>query len=601
MLAKRHARSSQYLSWLLVAILGAVEGIYGRTQYLGDWISYLNVSRAVSALDLRGIFDPMWSPGYPILVALMRELFPHSAEGEWHAITLLNWLIFLAAYACWRFLIRRVWEFYEHHSKRPEGSLECSYSEPVAIWLTCCAFLSCTLCLERVSSVAPDLLIGTMFMLSSALVLSVAIQPALSRAAGLGLILGAGCWTKGVFVSFAIILLATLYFCLRRKGAVRPVLVAAAAYLLLYVPYVAGVSWSYGRFTLGASGPLNYAFHVNYMPHWMNWQGGSPEFGSPIHPTRQLLNDLPVFEFGSPFRTTYPPYNNLAYRYQGYKHFFSPRLQVLGIARTLYFLVTIVKSHPFMCALSFTLLVMSLKRDWRISLGRSARALWPLFLPSILCVATYLMVHVEDRYLSPFCMILSLLPLVATMEPRLKSRRILTTLLIATYTIGAITELFVSDGSTFKAAIRRESFQRDPQWKLAEELPFYGLQPGDAVAVIHDARPIYRCHWAYVSRLRIVAELGSVPWSIAPWDRTRFDRVGVEPGDEDYSLVFWNRLTPEERSGVIEAFRKTGARAILSLTKPDGEPSPGWQNIRGTRAWIFDFAAAENSAAAKLQ
>ena len=32
------------LSWVLVSLLGAVEGVYGRAQYLGDWIPYLNVS-----------------------------------------------------------------------------------------------------------------------------------------------------------------------------------------------------------------------------------------------------------------------------------------------------------------------------------------------------------------------------------------------------------------------------------------------------------------------------------------------------------------------------------------------------------------------------
>src|SRR6202012_4736929 len=63
-----HSRISTALSWLLVGILGAVEGLYGRTQYLGDWLCYLNVSRAVSSLDWKGIFDPMWNAGYPILV-----------------------------------------------------------------------------------------------------------------------------------------------------------------------------------------------------------------------------------------------------------------------------------------------------------------------------------------------------------------------------------------------------------------------------------------------------------------------------------------------------------------------------------------------------
>lgn len=197
MLATRRARYSGYLSWLLVGAIGAVEGIYGRTQYLGDWISYLNVSRAVSVLDWRGIFDPMWSPGYPVLVALARGVFPHTAEGEWHAITLLNWLIYLAAFASWRYLIREASEFYALLSAQPERRLD---DDPAAIWITCCAFLSCTLCLDRVSSVAPDLLITTLFLLSVGTGAFTSDTTCCEPRGDPGADFGAGCWAKGVFV-----------------------------------------------------------------------------------------------------------------------------------------------------------------------------------------------------------------------------------------------------------------------------------------------------------------------------------------------------------------------------------------------------------------
>jgi hypothetical protein len=58
----RISKSDVAWSWARVAAFGAVEGFYGRTQYAGDWISYLNVSRAISALNWPAIFDPMWKP-----------------------------------------------------------------------------------------------------------------------------------------------------------------------------------------------------------------------------------------------------------------------------------------------------------------------------------------------------------------------------------------------------------------------------------------------------------------------------------------------------------------------------------------------------------
>lgn len=577
------AEMSRAISWLVVGTLGALEGIYGRTQYLGDWICYLNVSRAASALDWKHIFDPMWNPGYPILIALVRGIFPHTAEGEWHAITLLNWFIFLMAYASWRYLIRQAIEFYQ-------PSLTGLRDHPAVLWTTTCAFLGCTLCLDSVSSVSPDLLITTLFIFAAAQVLALLNRPGSIRAIGLGLTLGAGCWVKGAFLSFAcVFLLVLLLACCAKRLSWRALGLSGFAYLAIFVPYVAAISICYGQFTLGVSGPLNYAFHVNHMPHWTNWQGGAAAFGAPLHPTRQLISDLPVFEFGAPFRTTYPPFNNLAYWYQGSKNFFSLKLQIIGIGHTLYFLATIVKTHPFVFALALALLIVMLRRDWRISFRATARFFWPLFLPAILGIAIYLAVHIEDRYVSPFCLIFSLLPLLPLLDPALKSKRVLTAVLLVIYTVGAAAELGVTDGLAFRDAIHRNDFHRDPQWKLATALPSYGLRSGDAVALIHDKSLGYRFHWAYISNLRIVAEFGSLPWATDPWDRTRFDPTVTEPADQDYGLLFWKKLTPGRRAQVMNAFRGAGARAVVAQSRPDATPEPGWRKVAGTNAWIYRF------------
>jgi hypothetical protein len=55
---------------------------------------------------LEQIFNPFWNPGYPGLAGLARAIAPSTADGEWYAITLLNWIIFLGAFAASRYLIR---------------------------------------------------------------------------------------------------------------------------------------------------------------------------------------------------------------------------------------------------------------------------------------------------------------------------------------------------------------------------------------------------------------------------------------------------------------------------------------------------------------
>jgi len=574
---------SGVISWLVVSALGAVEGMYGRNSYRGDWISYLNVSRAISAHDWKGTFDPMWNPGYPALVALMRGAFPHTPEGEWYAITLLNWLIFLMAFGSWRYLIRQALEFYQ-------PSLAGLRSHLTVVWPTTCAFLSGALCLNNASSVCPDLLVTALFLLAAAQLFSLLNRPGAIRAIGLGMTLGAGCWMKAVCFTFAnIFLLVLLVANYSKKLSWRAWALSGLVYLAVFAPYVTCTSLIHGRHSVGGSGALNYAFHVNHMPHWTNWQGGPAIFGTLLHPTRQLATDLPLFEFGAPFRTTYPPYNNMAYWYEGSRNFFSPKLQIIAIGRTFYFLGHIVREHPFLWALALSLFVVVMKRDWRTALNPIARSFWPLFLPAILGIGTYLVVHIEERYTAPFFLIFSLLPLLPLLEPALKLKRLLIAFLLVTFTAGAATELTLINGRAWRAAIRRDDFHLDSQWKLSAALPRYGLKNGDAVAIVNTKMPAYLCHWAYVSNLRIVAEFGSLPWTLAPWDRTRFDHIGSEPADEDYGFVFWKKLAPERRVEVIEAFRRTGARAVLALSGEGAASEPGWQQISGTNAWIYRF------------
>lgn len=572
----------QAACWVLVAMLGGLEGLYGRTQYLADWISYLNVSRAVAALDWQQIFNPMWSPGYPALVALARAFSPSTPDGEWYAITVLNLLICLAAYGSWRRLIRLVIQFYD-------PTLATLWNDPAAIWATCCAFIGCVLCLDRVSSVCPDLLITTLFLLASGQLISLLTRPTVMRAIALGAILGAGYWAKAVFLWFAVAFLIIFAFSgFLRKLPWRSCSVAAFVFFIMSGPYVAAISKSYGQLTFGVSGPLNYAFHVNHLPHWTNWQG-SQKFGFPLHPTRQLIAGLPAFEFGSPFKTTYPPYNNLAYWYQGFKTVYSAKLQLLATAHVLYMAALIVKHNPFFIALGAASLAVMLKREWRRAFTPNVIYMWPLFVPAILSLGAYAAVNVEERYLSPFCLILSLLPLLPLLHSHIGSKRLLVALLMFTFTGGLAAELAAAEKGTFESLVSRYDFHRDSQWKLSSALPLLGLNRGDAIATIDGSFPGYRCEWAYVCALRIVAEFGSLPWEVAPWERASFDQIGPQLADEDYDTLFWKKLTPDRRAQILSAFLHAGAQAVLDLSPPDVPLEPGWQMVSGTNTRIYSF------------
>jgi hypothetical protein len=572
-----------WIALLVVGAAGAVESLYGRTQYLGDWLCYLNVSRAVTAHDWRSIFDPMWSPGYPILVGLVRLIFPATAAGEWYAICLLNWILFLAFYAAWQYLIREV-------IAQLSPTLASEEDRPAILWTTTAIFLTFGLCFDQASRVSPDLMVSALFILASAQTLRLMRRPTAKAALVLGLILGAGCWTKGIFLAYSGIFLCTLALgCLRRGIQWRVPAVAFASFLLVFAPYAAATSWAYGRFTLGVTGEMNYAFHVNHLPHWTNWQGGPAELGTPIHPTKPLIENLPAFGFAAPFRTTYPPYNNMAYYYQGYRHFFRLHNQIAAFVRCFRILLQIARVHLIFFALILALAAVLLKRDWRDSLRKTIAPVWFLFFPPLLGLAAYMLVHIEDRYLSPFLLIASLIPLLPLLNPDLKSKRLLAISLLAVFTLASLAEQRSANGHTLNVALHRQDFRQGELWKISTAMTALGLKAGDPVAMIVDTRFSPRCSWAYFSQLRIVAEFGGLPLAVQPTETVTF--VPRTSGEEttNYVLMF-RSLSPEKRGEVMDAFRQQGALAVLAYQEPEEKAElGGWKPIAGTTSWVYLF------------
>jgi hypothetical protein len=573
---------SVILSWLAVAVLGAIEGFYGRTIYLNDFIAYLDVSRAIGRHDWLGALNPMWPPGYPLLVAFAQSLAPATPEGEWYAATALNLVIFLTTYGAWRYLIRSAIGFYRPCALGMEN-------HPVAVWTSSCLFVGCCLGLVNVSSVSPDLLVTGYFILGTALTLQLIWKGRARDGLLFGLLLGTSVWIKGALLWFTVFLFVTAIMgCLTKRGRWRPLALAVLIYAPFLVIFVAAMSWSSGQFSMGASGPLNYAQHVNHLPHWYHWQGGEP-FGMPIHPTPPLVPGLPAFAFNGPFYATYSPYENLAYWYDGFHQFFSLRLQALAILRSSYQLAAVIVGQPILFGVLLALIASLIRSPWRRAMFAAAWRGWPMFLPAVLGLSVYMAVSVEERYLAPFALVFGLLPFAPLLEPTLTARRALAIALTVIFTVTGLSEYVRNAGASVSAVVAGADFHDAPQWRLAASLQARGLKPGDPVAIINGYTATDRYHWAYVDQLRIVAEFGALPFRIAPRERTRFDGNATEPADQDFGRQFWLDLSDAQRNAVLTAFHAAGARAVVSLATPVVPIDPNWTRLSGTDKWLYEF------------
>ncbi len=576
----------------LVASASALEGWYGRGELFGDDISYLDVANMLRAGQWKAALSPLWSIGYPALLTFVRTLFPTDIRGEMRAVFCLNLLISMASYFAFLWLLDEILSFERWRSGITKIA-ERAQASPLILVAATFAFLTAAIGWARVSSIGPDLLVAGLFFAASALMLRLMQRPQTLAAGALASVLAVGFLAKAFFLMLAAIFLRMLLSACRRDGRYRPFLIAGILFPLLIAPYVIGLSWAWGHPTLGEAGALNYAYHVNGLPHWMGWQGpavggignSSPDgtdLGTPIHPVRLLRTNPAVFAFGEPFHVTYPPQFNLPYWYQGYRHFISARNTARAVFLNLRGTAGVLSEDAgFVVAVLLCVgLVFWSQPDRRAFLRRSL-ATWPWTLPSLLGLALYLFVHVEARYIAGFLAVLALVPFVAldtwVVTPPSKSRaarpfaKHLRLAMLVLLVFGGSASLFTHLRGSLEQFIHRTPVQTEGEWRVARFLTAAGLRPGDKVADVSAGNDI-RCAWAYGARLHIVAAIGNDAYN--------------SPGQR---LADLHRFfdDPATQRDVLALFRQQGAVAVVAPSLPFTTTDPGWRPIPGTSAWVL--------------
>jgi hypothetical protein len=553
---------------LFVLAAGALEGWFGRPELFGDDIAYLDVANMIHLGNWRAAFNPLWSIGYPLLLSAIKVVFPATIRGELHAVFFLNLSIYLAGWLAFLYFLRRARLFLAFrktvlHSWPPDR--DGPDPGPHSLMAAACIFVTIQTAFGRVSSVGPDQLVVCLFFVASALLLRFAMQPSARNGVMLGATLGIGFIAKAIFLPLSVIFIACALLPLRRRLERRVALSIPGAVLCFVLPYAAGLSWAIGRPTLGESAALNYAFHVNQLPHWMGWQGGPPRLGYPAHPVQLLRTHPAVLAFAEPFAVTYPPQYNIHYWYDGYRHFFSPVNALRAILANLHALEAVLHENW-----AFALAILLCAGLW-ISYPRGPAAAkmasfsrvrnhWQLYVPSLLAFAVYLQVHLESRYIAAPIAVLAMLPLLS------RSRPWVLVVLVA----GTAANLSVNLHPTLLRAVHRTDMQSGGQWEIARSLSTSGLRSADRVAVVSTGNDI-RCTWAYGARVHIVAAIGNDAY---------------DPQDQEQDMrLFWTDLATQQ--DVLRLFRQQGAVAVIVLDAPATPISRDWQAVPGSGAWLL--------------
>ncbi len=568
--AAPHRHAFTALTTLVVLLLGALEGWFGKTDsgdlYGSDAVQYLDCARAITRHDWHSALNPLWSQGYPTLLALTHALFPHAAQNgiqpsiaaDWLTTRLLNLAIFAFCWLTFSLLLA------ELNRLRPLSRLTL-----VAATAT---FLTAQIGLDQVSRVGPDQLVAALFFLACALILRLSRSPTNRVAALLGLTLGVGFLVKAAFLVLGCVVLAVTFIALSKRSRILP---AAAVFIAIVLTYGAALSHAVGHPTLGEAGSLNYAWHVNRLAKWVHWQGGAdpadkawpkpsiarfahwqtdpPDFGTPTHPSQQLGADPTVLVFNAPVQATYTPYYDPAYFYQGYHHLFRWRYQLIALAKTLADLAEVLLTQPITYALALILFFSF------AACKRTFRTLWPIATCAAMGIAFYLPVHLEGRYLSAFLALLALV-ILTNLEPTAKHRTVLLSLFLVAATLG----LLRTQAPLWSRAAHRWSPSANPEWRTAQAVQLAGPPRGSHIGMI-SWTPNLHADWAYLSGLRITSEIATGP-------------------DE---AAFW-AASPAQQAAILERFHQAGAIAVLTHDPPRNQRSE-WQQLPNAPMWIHRF------------
>jgi hypothetical protein len=537
--------------------LGLIHAWAGRDSMNPDGMSYLDLGAAFYRHDWANAVNAWWSPLYAWILGTAVGAVKPSIRSEFPLVHAVNFAIFAATVAAFVFFLRSLLRF------RKRFDDDAGIPDWPFVLVGFSIFWWIALELETLYDVSPDLLAAACFFVTMALLVQLEASDKVWRFALLGLSLGVGYWTKAILLPLGLATLAIAFWWKRSEPRWRGgIAIAALVFVCVSSPLILVLSKQKGRFTFGDSGKGNYAWSMSPLTRRRNWQGREPLSGTPVHPTRELMEHPPAYEFDGPVIGTYPPWTDPSYWNEGLQGHFQRKAEVNMLLATVPGeLRLLLRAEPGL-VVGVIALALLCGASWWTDLRR----VWPLLAIPSLGMAAYLPLVENDRYLGGFVavMFLALLWTAQSGEDNSGPRRdaiviaislaVFASMAIGTadYTARILTERYAIPG------VGPNSTAQDVV--AAEELERLGLKPGDKVAIIGNGTEAY---WAHLAQLRIVAEV-----------------MEIKGGTTE----FWS--SPEDtKQRVYQAFRKANAvKAIAACTTCAAQAanSDGWQPIAQT-------------------
>jgi hypothetical protein len=559
--------------WLIALILGGLHAwAAAKSNSMNpDGVAYLDIGDAYLRRDWSMAINSYWRPLYSWVLGLVMHVLHPSIRWEFPTVHIVNFFVYVLALICFEFFWVRLMRW---HQARSSGDSSATFPEWAWLALGYSLFIYSALNLIKIWSVTPDMLVAAVVFLAAGLIVRIRAGAATWRIfALLGAVLGVGYLAKTAMFPLAFIFLAVSVFSvgdLRRATMLVPV--ALTFFLLIAGPYVAVLSVAKGGLTFGDTGKLMYAWHVNGVPH-PHWQGEVLGAGTPKHPSKKIFESPPIYEFGRASGGTYPVSYDPSYWYEGVIPHFELRGQINVLLSSMeYYFDLFFRQQGGLIAC--VLILYFLIREQRPIIIHKMLQESGLSILALLSLGMFALVHVQPRYIGAFVVLLWADILARVNLPASwKSRRLLSfasalMVLFLLMNIAAFNLEGFRDLTGFGKLRQGTGSQQagPPNWPgvVAEDLHQLGIRSGDKVGVIGYA---FDSFWARLARVQIVAEM--------------FD----EQADQ-----FWLG-DPLFQSTVLQAFARSGAKAIVAERVPNYVTPSGWHRVGSSSYYIYAFVS----------
>jgi len=533
-----------------------------------DGMCYLDLGDAFFRRRWFDAVNGYWSPLYSLLLGAAMFVVKPSRQWEFPVLHAVNFIIYLAAFAGFEFFLRSLLPRVAKERGGAKGAAALSRVSLLALAYS--LFLWTSLELITVWSASADLCVAGFVYLIAGLLLRVREKSSWSLYVFLGAVLGLAYLTKAVMFPLGFAFMGIGFFCVPREKRLAYTVVVTSTFLAVSAPWIVALSRAKGRFDYGDTGHLNYSTLVSPGGRNLNWQGEPPGSGVPVHTTRQIHKNPPIYEFATPVGGTYPPSFDPSYWGEGRRVTFNVRAQLRVIKEHLLtYAGMLLRDQPGLLAAALALILAG-----GAVTRKAILANWPLFLMCFAAGGLYMLVHVETRFVGGYVSVFWLAILAGlrvdisgkqsatatsdeiALEPgNLDSRGKLAEYLAAAVVVTIL--LSVADG-TVHAVQAGGPYSAHDQIAVADGLNRDGVRPGDQIAVVGDGNWSY---WARLGKFKIVSAI-----------------VGPD------APTFWQE-PQEQKDEIYRLFAGTGAKLVVTAGPPTVEPGGGWRRI-GTTAYF---------------